>query len=149
MPRRRRGLQVIYDEMNEPRLRVNLAPLVDISLSLVIMFILSIPFILESGIFVSRGAAASSRTRVVRQISKEKVTVNLYLRADGTLLLNGQPTDWEALPELIPELLKRSKTKTAVVSADSTVVYKDVIRLIDLAKLSGALDVTILKRRSR
>lgn len=148
MARRKRGLGTFGAEFEQPRLRVNLAPLVDISLSLVIMFIVSIPFIIESGIFVSRGAAAG-KTQQVMEKPKEKVTVNLYLRADGTVLLNNEPVTMEELPDLIRELMKRSVTKTAVVSADSEAVYRDVIALIDLAKLNGAVDVAILKRARR
>jgi len=146
--RRRRGLGTFGAEFEEPRLRVNLAPLVDISLSLVIMFIVSIPFLLESGIFVSRGAVGSKTEQVVKT-PEEKVTVNLYLRADGKILLNNEPVTMEELPRLIRELMKRSATKTAVVSADSEAVYRDVIALIDIAKLNGAMDVAILKRARR
>lgn len=148
MARRRRGLGTFGDEFSQPRLRVNLAPLVDISLSLVIMFIVSVPFLIESGIFVSRGVTGKTQ-EVLRTKPEEKVTVNLYLRKDGTVLLNNEPVSIDDLPDLIQALMKRSATKTAVVSADSEAVYRDVIHLIDIAKLNGALDVAILKRARR
>jgi biopolymer transport protein ExbD len=124
---------------------INLAPLVDISLSLVVIFIVSLPFILESGIFVSKGAVAKGVK--TRSISQTDVKVNLYLRSDGVILLNERPVPLGLLSDILPQLLERSLTKDVILSADSDVVYKSVIEVIDIAKNSGAKDIFILKRR--
>ena len=127
---------------------VNLAPLVDISLSLVVMFILSIPFVLESGIFISRAGVASN-TKVAQYLPKEKnITTNIYIRADGSILLNNKSIGIEELKQVLPKLIIRSTTRNVVISADSSVRYENVIKIIDIAKLSGANDVLLLKRRS-
>ncbi len=126
---------------------VNLAPMVDITLSLLIMFVLSIPFIMESGIFVQRAAAGRARKNV--KIKSEQTKVVIYLDAEGNLYLNEEKITIDSLKKLLPELLKRSTTKRVVVSADSSVVYSKVIHLIDLSKQLGAKSVLILKRKGK
>lgn len=138
---------MIKKRNSKRRATVNLAPMVDISLSLLIMFVLAIPFILESGIFVSRGAAGRAKTTLRK--SRQDMTVNIYIRKDGTILLNEEKVDPDSLPVLVAKLLERSVTKKAIVSADSEVMYDRVIQLIDLAKAQGAKDVVIMKRVRR
>lgn len=135
-----------YNE-REYKAYVNLAPLVDISLSLVVMFILSIPFVLESGIFVSR-AGVSTNKKISQYLPKEKnVTTNIYIKSNGKIFLNNKPITFNELRKILPELIIRSVSKNVVISADSEVRYEDVIRVIDLSKISGAEDVLLLKRR--
>ncbi len=126
---------------------VNLAPMVDITLSLLIMFVLSIPFLMESGIFVQRAAAGRAKRGV--KIKKEQTKVVVYIDANNNLYLNEEKITIDSFKVLLPELLKRSTTKRVVVSADSSVEYSKVIHIIDLSKQLGAKSVLILKRRSR
>lgn len=123
---------------------INLAPLVDISLSLVIIFIVSLPFILESGLFVSRGALTKAKAQ---EVERDDVKVNIYIRKDGVVFLNEKPVNDLELPYYLKELIKRSVSGDVILSADSEVVYRRVIEIIDLAKQSGARDVYILRRK--
>jgi len=127
--------------------RVNLAPMVDITLSLLVMFVLSIPFIIESGIFVQRAAAGKAKRTV--KVKQEQTKVIIYIDANDNLYLNEEKVTVDSLKKLLPELLKRSTTGRVVVSADSVVQYSKVIHLIDLSKQLGAKSVLILKRRSK
>jgi len=125
---------------------INLAPLVDISLSLVVIFIVSLPFILESGIFVSKGAVRKGVK--TESVTETDVKVNIYLRSDGVILLNERPIPLGMLGDILARLFERSLTKDVILSADSTVIYKRVIEVIDIAKQSGAQEIFILKRRT-
>ncbi len=127
--------------------KVNLAPMVDITLSLLIMFVLSIPFIMESGIFVQRAAAGRAKKTV--KIKKEQTKVVIYIDKYDNLYLNEERVSLDSLKKLLPLLLKRSTTGRVVVSADSVVVYNKVIHIIDLSKQLGAKSVLILKRRRK
>jgi len=139
----RRKRRQIFTESK--KVGINFAPLVDISLSLVVIFIVSLPFILESGIFVSKGAVAKDVK--TKSISQTDVKVNIYLRNDGVIFLNETPVPLGMLEDVLPKLLERSLTKDVILSADSNVVYKSVIEVIDIAKHSGASDIFIMKRR--
>jgi len=126
---------------------VNLGPFSDVTTSLVIMFMLTIPFLIESGIYISR--SLPSRLNIPQQITPQKsdIKVNIHLKADGTILLNEEPVDPSILPDLIPKLLARSVKKQALLSADEEVIYENVIQIIDLVKEKGASDVLIMKRK--
>ncbi len=126
---------------------INLGPMVDISLSLLVIFVLAIPFLIESGLFVSKAAVAKGKAAQRLQAKKEDVKVNLYLRSDGTIFLNKEPVTEDQLRELLPQLLARSISRKVLLSADNEVIYDDVIKMIDLVKNLGAEDVLILKRK--
>jgi|YNPNPStandDraft_1061719.scaffolds.fasta_scaffold03732_3 biopolymer transport protein ExbD len=126
---------------------INLGPFSDVTTSLVIMFMLSIPFMVESGIFITRSLAAKT-PQMMQQAKKSDIKVNLYLKSDGTVMLNQEPVDPNQLPDLIPRLLARSIEKKAILSADPEVVYESVIEYIDMLKANGASDVLIMKRKS-
>lgn len=126
---------------------VNLGPFSDVTTSLVVMFMLSIPFLVESGIFITRSLAAKT-PQMIQQAKKSDIKVNIYLKSDGTVMLNMEPIDPDQLPDLIPRLLARSIEKKAILSADAEVVYESVIYYIDMLKANGASDVLILKRKA-
>jgi biopolymer transport protein ExbD len=118
--------------------------LVDIALSLVIGFIVSIPLFFESGIFVNapgvaRGAAA--------EVSDVKV--NIHLLENGGILLNEELVTYESLVELLPKLLARSLERKVIVSTDSGVVYDRVVQILDLAKQKGAGELALLRTRKQ
>ena len=86
---------------------------------------------------------------MMQKAKKSDVKVNLYLMADGTVMLNKEPVDPDVLPDLIPKLLARSIEKKAILSADPEVVYESVIDYIDMLKSNGASDVLIMKRKRK
>ncbi len=127
--------------------RPNLGPFSDMTTSLLIMFMLTIPFIVESGIYVSRSLAAKRRNVTMPKKQKSDIKVNIHICPDGTIFLNEEPFDPNRLPDIIPKLLARSVKKQALLSADNEVIYENVIQMIDLLKEKGASDVLIMKRK--
>ncbi len=135
-----------YTEPRKPY--INLGPMVDISLSLLVIFILAIPFFIESGLFVSKAAVAKGKKTKTVTPKKSDIKVNIYMKSDGTILLNGEPRTMEELDSLIPQLLARSVSRNAILSADNDVIYDQVIHMIDFLKIKGAEDVLIVKRKT-
>ena len=123
-----------------------LISLTDVMGSLVKVFVLTIPFLIESGIFVSRSMAAKLNRPIQQKQVKTDVKVSIHMKADGTIELNKKPVTEEQLKELVPKLLARSIEKNALRSADNEVVYDNVVQMIDLLKSHGAVDVLIMKR---
>jgi len=137
-------------EFSKPRgPSVNLGPFSDVTTSLVIMFMLTIPFLIESGIYISRSLPAKLNLPTPQQPQKSDIKVNIHLKSDGTILLNEEPVDPNLLPDLIPKLLARSIKKQALLSADEEVIYEQVILMIDLLKQKGASDVLLMKRTKK
>jgi biopolymer transport protein ExbD len=116
--------------------------LVDIALSLVIGFIVTIPLFFESGIFVNAPGVAQAAAGDVSDIK-----VNIHIRDDGTLLLNEEIVAYERLEELLPELLARSVQRKVIVSTDPLVREGQVVQILDLAKQQGAGELALLRSR--
>lgn len=125
------------------RSELNLTSLVDVALALVIGFIVSIPLFFETGIFVS--APGVAQAGVAEEGSDVKA--NIYVGNDGQVFLNESPVSHSDLVDLLPRLLERSLERKVVVSSGDMVKYDMVVRVLDIAKQSGAADLALLRRR--
>jgi len=118
---------------------------VDIALSLVIFFVVTLPALLESGIFVkSPGVALMGGAD-----PGDDVKVSLYLMAlpNGEVAyeLNKEIVQREELEGYMEALLARSADKIVMVRADGAVSHGQVIYVLDLAKMKGAGSLALLK----
>lgn len=120
-----------------------LTSLVDIALSLVVGFVVSVPLFFETGIFVSAPGVA----RAALNESGSDVKANVYVTNDGRILLNEAEVSFENLRELLPRLLDRSVQRRVVVAADELVKYDRVMKVLDAAKKAGAADLALLRKR--
>ncbi|MFO7650432.1 MAG: biopolymer transporter ExbD [bacterium] len=120
-----------------------LTSLVDIALSLVIGFLVAMPLFFESGIFVS----APGVSRAGSDEEGSDIKANVYINAEGDILLNESPVTFEQLAEFLPKLLDRSVERRVIVSTDEAVRYEQVMQVLDLAKQSGAADLALLRKR--
>jgi len=118
--------------------------LVDIALCLVIGFMVAMPLFFETGLFVS----APSVKKVTGDEPTSDIKASVFLANDGSITLNEAPVTPERLAELLPKLIERSPTKRVVISSGDQVSYARVMRVLDLAKQNGAMDLALLRNRS-
>lgn len=116
--------------------------LVDIALSLVIGFIVTIPLFFESGIFVNAPGVAQADAGEVSDVK-----VNIHLLDDGSIMLNEEFVTFEKLDGLLPELLARSVQRKVIISTEPNVRYELVVQILDLAKQKGAGELALLRSR--
>lgn len=128
-------------KVQKPLGEANVTSLVDVALSLVIVFMVSLPFLIESGIFVS----TPSVTAAAGAQDITEVKVNIYITKDGYYILNEEPVPKEQLEYLMGELLKRSYERRVVISADGEVKHNKVVEVLDIAKQHGAKQLAILR----
>jgi biopolymer transport protein ExbD len=121
--------------------QANITSLVDVALSLVIFFIVTLPALLESGIFVK--APGVQTVGGADQGSEFKVAI--YIRADGTYFLNDEPVQKDKIPALVELLLQRSVDKLVVVRADGAVSHGAVVEILDMAKDKKAGKLALLR----
>ena len=120
-----------------------LTSLVDIALCLVLGFLVAMPLFFETGIFVSAPGVA----RAGSGEQGTDVKANIFLTDDGRILLNESEVSIAQLSDLLPKLLDRSRERRVVVATDDSVVYDRVMKVLDLAKQSGAADLALLRKR--
>ena len=109
---------------------INVTPLVDIILVVLIIFMLTANLIAKQAIEVDLPQAATGE-------GTEPTTLALTLTKEGDLYLNGAPTDEAALKAYLPQVVEADPKAQAVIAADKSVSHGRVVRLIDLIRQLG------------
>src|SRR5512140_2850077 len=117
---------------------INVTPLVDITLVLLIIFMVTATYVAKEAIEVDLPRAASGG-QVVGQ------TLAFALDRDGKLFLDGAPATNGGAREAVRAAVARSPEARAIISADRAVSHGRVVEVIDLVKREGltrfAIDV--------
>lgn len=109
---------------------INVTPLVDIILVLLIIFMLTANLIAKPSINVELPEASTGE-------AAEPTTVALTLTRSGELFLNGIPVTDTELPARLREAAKNDPKTQAIIAADKEVSHGAVIRLIDTVRQNG------------
>jgi biopolymer transport protein ExbD len=109
---------------------INVTPLVDVALVLLVIFIATSAIIVRAAINAELPSAATAG-----EVLPDSVSV--LLDSQGQLYLNGEPTTYEALEVALRAEVARNPQVRALIAADRTLVYDHVIRVIDVVRLSG------------
>jgi biopolymer transport protein ExbD len=120
---------------------INLTPLVDVSLVLVIIFMAIAPFALQAGIKVLESKAKAA----VGKVSASS-NVAVRLTRDGKLTVNDKPAALDALAGVLAEELARSTDKMVILTADDENRVGEVVAVLDTAKQAGAGKIAIMRK---
>ncbi len=120
----------VFEEEDDVIASINIVPFVDIVLVLLIIFMITSSAIANASISVDLPSAASAGTSV-------SSTLNVVLNAEGELFLNGEATTYEALGAHVAQASWKEKDLQAVISADKSIDYGRVIKIIDVVKSNG------------
>lgn len=121
-------------EPDEP-LELNLIPLIDIIMFLLIFFISTTSFIEEPGVKVDKPQAASAR-------QLEKNSIIFAVTSDGKVAYGGKDIGLGGVRPTVKRLCAK-EALPVVIQADENARSGMVIRVIDEAKLGGAKDVSL------
>ncbi len=127
----------------EPITSINITPLVDVSLVLVIIFMVAAPLLTQSILPVKLPKAVTDE-------GKERENVTITISRDGQWALNADPTTPETLPSVLPALLSKSRDKYVIIRADADSPYSYTLEALKIAKAAGARDyavATVEKKR--
>lgn len=119
---------------------INLTPLVDVCLVLVIIFMAVAPFAVQSGIKVLQ---SKSGVQVGKVSASESVQIKLS--RDGKISVNGAQVPAADFPLRIAQAIFKSKDKFVIVRADEGNKVGEVVELLDGAKQAGALKLALMK----
>ena len=113
---------------------INVTPLVDIVLVLLIVFMITVPSIVNNpSIKVELPKAASGDDTM-----KSTLALTLQRTPEGyDLYANGEKTSEDNLRIEIPKLLQKNKDLQTIIAADKGISYGDVIHIVDLVKSLG------------
>ena len=114
---------------------INITPLTDIFLVLLIIFMITSSAMIESGPKVDlpqAGVTASETKGVVVTVDKAQ-----------NIFINGQATDRAQLAAGLKSAVQASTAKRVVLEGDRGVALGDVVFVLDEARLAGAEEVAI------
>ncbi len=117
---------------------INVTPLVDVVLVLLILFMVTATYIVRRAIQVDLPRAGTAGEAV-------PTTVVVAMTRDGILYLDGERRSEPDIEERLRQVVARDRQARALVSADQGLQLGSVVHVIDLVKRAGvgqfALDV--------
>lgn len=109
---------------------INVTPMVDIILVILIIFMVTSHFLNPPVIPVELPQAANVEPGKLRSFS-------LVLREDGSLYMNGKKVDAPQVYSRLKDGISLNPDLNVIIAADGRVMHKSVVRLIDLVKSAG------------
>jgi biopolymer transport protein ExbD len=122
----------------EEQRQVNLTPLIDVSLVLVVILLLATPLAFETSIAV-RSRNADAR---VAETPSPDAHVELEILGEDRVRINREVVDRPALAATLTPLLRAGAPRVVVSCADS-VSHGTFVEVIDQAKLCGAIEIGV------
>jgi biopolymer transport protein TolR len=120
---------------------INVTPLVDVCLVLVIIFMVTANFVMQAGIQVASSQAGAATGKV----STEE-NVNVILSKNHKIFVNGREVKPENLALELNVRIAKSKDKMVTLTADNENKVAEVVDILDLAKQNGAQKLSVLKK---
>lgn len=116
---------------------INITPLVDVVLVLLLIFMLTAP-VLQSGVIV-----AIPKTRSVNQLTEERMVVTID--KDQNVFLQDKPVNVNDLPNLLRTVGSAPTAKRIIyLRADERVPFGAFASVMDAVKQAGITDISIV-----
>jgi biopolymer transport protein ExbD len=119
---------------------INVTPMVDITLVLLIIFMVTATFVSDSGIKIRLPKAASSEASGAASL---KVTMG----AKGELILMKDPVNEKTLKAALERAVRANPGIRVVVAADRGIPYGRVVGVLDIIKKAGVTRVGLATER--
>ena len=123
------------DDNSEIVAEINITPLTDIFLVLLIIFMITSSAMIESGGKVNLPKA------VATQSESRGTTVTLTPKKE--IFVNQKKVNDESLETALQEALKSSADKTVILRGDKDVLLGETVRIMSIIKRAGASEIAI------
>jgi biopolymer transport protein ExbD len=123
-----------------PKTDINVTPLVDVVLVLLIIFMVLTPSMLKH-----LSATVPKKAEEAQPAPAETAIVVEYT-ADRELTVNTEPVTLERFAEALAERLAAARQKVVFFKADDEAPYGEVVRLLDVARGAGAQTLAVVTK---
>jgi biopolymer transport protein ExbD len=122
-----------------PKSDINVTPLVDVVLVLLIIFMVLTPSMLKN-----LAATVPEKAEEQQQTLPSDSAIMVEYTAKRELTVNQESVSTEGLAEKLAERLKAQRQKVVFFKAEDEAPYGEVVRLLDIARGSGAQTLAIV-----
>ena len=129
------------EEIDLQKAEVNMSPLIDMTVLLLIFFMVTAVFVQESGVKVNKPRAATAEIAATENLL-------IGLTKDGSIHYGGQVISSAQLPAIVKKAMQ-GKTQPVLIMADDGTPTGSLVRVIDLCRLGGAVDVNVAATREQ
>jgi biopolymer transport protein TolR len=112
---------------------INVTPLVDVTLVLLIIFMVTAKLIAGHGIPLDLPKAASA--------GATQTMLTLSVDAEGKVMANGQPVDDQALRAQTQQALRQNPELRTVIAASAQASHGSVMHVVDTVRDAGAIKI--------
>lgn len=130
--------------LNEP----NITPLADVTTTLIVVFLITMPALMWNGIQVNSAEAGSEKAVVTPTEATEEGLLTVAVTPAG-ITLDGEAMDAATLEIELTARLTGRRDKTVVIVPHDDVILGAVVEVLDIAKASGAEGLAMLNEIGR
>ena len=123
---------------DEPMGEMNLIPLIDVALTLLIIMMVTTAFVRKPG--VSLKLPETVTREGAPEMSKD---LSIAIAANGTMYIDSQPQSVEQVQNRLRAVARANKDARVLIKGDQNVIYAHVALVIDLARQAGLTKVTL------
>ncbi len=109
---------------------INIVPMVDVILVVLIIFMVTAPMIMKPSININLPKAASGDATIPSKL-------NISISPDGKINLDGKTVDDTQVQAAALEEVKKNPDIQAIISADKEVPHGRVVSVLDIVKSAG------------
>ena len=129
------------DSNSEILAEINITPLTDIFLVLLIIFMITSSAMIESGGKVNLPKAVATRS--------ESRGTTVTLTPKHEIFVNQKKVSEESLEKTLQEALSASPDKTVILRGDKDVLLGDTVKVMSIIKRAGASEIAIAAEAER
>lgn len=115
---------------------INITPLTDITLVLLIIFMVTTPLIMQVGIKVNL-----PKSSIYEVIEPERIIITVS--KENKIYINDNEISFESLSDSIKSFSQNKEDKIVIINADRDVSHGFVVEILDVVKKSGASNLAI------
>lgn len=117
-------------------IELNMAPLIDMVFILLIFFLVTTSFVRETGVDISRPAAATA-------VSKEKANILIGVTRDDRIFMDRREIDIRAVRANVERALAENPEGAVIIVADRESRTGIAIKVMDGCKFAGAKNISL------
>jgi len=120
---------------------INITPLTDIFLVLLIIFMVSSAAMVESGAKIALPEVDST--------SAQPREITVSVTSADEIYVNNAPTPMDQVEEILRGLVSGNPQATVVLEGDREVLFGEAVKILSIAQKAGAAQVAIAAQRSK